>query len=328
MSEKYRIIYDTDMDTDCDDAGAFAMLLEAHLAKKAEILGVVADSVSPHAAPCCEKIARYYGVNVPIGTVFSDNYHSTAAEEARFAEYRRHSGHCLSEGKSYNAYFAEEIGKKDKDYPSAVSVYRKLLSEAEDHSVTVLCVGMLTAIAEALDSVPDNISPLSGVELFRKKVKCVVTMGDPHKTDDFNWAMDACGAEQFFALCPSPVYASAAGADVLTGGHLSTVLPEEHPIRRAYEIWLGGKNRARASWDLIAALFAMQPDTPYLSCRDLGDGLYSASEKRFYKKETGGRTVKEIVLNCTPSQMAEYLDGYMLGKFDMARHSVLPIREN
>ena len=45
------IIFDTDMDTDCDDVGALAMLLTAHNAKRIELLGIVTDSVSEYAAP-------------------------------------------------------------------------------------------------------------------------------------------------------------------------------------------------------------------------------------------------------------------------------------
>ena len=316
MSEKNLIIFDTDMDTDCDDAGAFAMLLEAHLQNKIELIGVVADSVSPYAAPCCEVIAKYYGVHLPVGTVFSDDYFDTELNIERFADYRRHSKNCMDQNRSYNYIFAKEINKTDKNYPSAVSIYRKLLSDAEDKSVTVLCVGMLTAIAEALNSKADEISPLSGIELFKRKVKCVITMGNPEKINDFNWGKDALAAENFFKLCPCKIFVSAEGTGVLTGEHLSSVLPEEHPLRRAYEIWLLGPNRSRSSWDLIAALYAINPDTPLLYCENLGDGFYNLSEKRFYKTDTGNKNIKQIFLSCEPQKMAEVLNKCMLGDFD------------
>ena len=34
FNEKPIVIFDTDMDTDCDDVGALAMLIEAHLSRK------------------------------------------------------------------------------------------------------------------------------------------------------------------------------------------------------------------------------------------------------------------------------------------------------
>ena len=315
MNEKISIIFDTDMDTDCDDAGAFAMLLEAHLCNKVQLLGVVADSISSYAAACCEMIAQHYGVNVPVGTTFS-YYSETADDKERFANYIKHSQECVSANRSYNYSFARKMNKSDSDYPSAVSVYRKLLADAQDNSVTVLCVGMLTAATCALSSPPDDISPLNGVELFRKKVKQIITMGNPRKINDFNWGMDAYGAEKFFSLCPTQICISAEGTDVLTGSQLSFALPEEHPLRRAYEIWLGGQNLSRSSWDLIAALYAIQPDTSYLCCENLGSGWYDAAKKQFYTENVGDKNIKQIFLNCEPFKMAEILNECMLGNFN------------
>ena len=317
MSEKNIIIFDTDMDTDCDDAGAFAMLLQAHIQKKIELLGVIADSVSPYAAPCCEFIAKYYGVSLPIGTVYSDDYSDTEADINRFADYRRHSRNCMERGSGYNYAFAKELNKTDKDYPSATEVYRKLLSAAEDNSVTVLCVGMLTAISEALDSKADGISPLSGTELFKRKVKQVITMGNPDKINDFNWGKDAFAAESFFKFCPCEILISAEGTGILTGEHLSSRLTESHPLRKAYEIWLGGSDRGRNSWDLVAALFAIDSDTELLHTESFGGGYYSAEEKRFYKTETDHKNVKQIFLSCEQTKMAEVLNNCMLGVFDI-----------
>lgn len=312
--EKPIVLFDTDMDTDCDDAGALAMLLEAHLAGKATLLGIIADSVCSYAAPACEYLAGHYGVEVPIGTIYAEGYMDTPENLARFADYRTHSGNCLQQGRSYNALFARQISKADKDYPSAAKVYRQLLEQAEDESVTVLCVGMLTAVAEALDSDPDEISPLSGVELFRKKVKKVITMGNPHCINDFNWGKDAIGTKEFFALCPVPVYISAEGGTVITGAHLSAKLPHTHPLRQAYEIWLGQENTGRPSWDLIAALYALEPDSHYLCREPLGDCQYNAEEKKLYIHPSASGNCHNLHLSCSPEQMAQVLDKYMLGE--------------
>ena len=179
--------------------------------------------------------------------------------------------------------------------------------------MTVLCVGMLTAITELLASEPDEISHLSGVALFDKKVTRVITMGNSVEVNDFNWGMDAYATNQFFILCPSPIYVSSDGADVLTGDHLSFALPSVHPLRRAYEICLRKPNSARASWDLIAALYAIDPHTPYLRIEDFGDGFYSVEKKQFYQKSTGKENRKRIIINCDVSKMAEYLNKAMLG---------------
>ena len=312
--EKPVILFDTDMDTDCDDVGALAMLLEAHLASKATLLGIIADSVCSYAAPACEYLAGYYGVEVPIGAIYAEGYMDTPENIARFTDYRTHSKNCLQQGRAYNAFFARTINKTDRDYPSAAKVYRQLLVKAEDNSITVLCVGMLTAAAEALESGADEISPLPGVELFRRKVKKVITMGNPHSTNDFNWGKDALGAKQFFALCPVPVYISAEGGNVITGAHLSASLPHTHPLRQAYEIWLGQQNTGRPSWDLIASLYALEPDSPYLRLEALGDCQYDAEEKSLHIHSSAYGNCHDLHVSCSPVEMAQVLNSYMLGK--------------
>ena len=314
-ANKPLIIFDTDMDTDCDDVGALAMLLTAHTSKKIELLGIVTDSVSKYAAPFSEVITRYYKTDIPIGAVHEGDYNDTEFNLARFEKYRSLSKWCIDNGKAYNITLSEKLGKTDRDYPKASSVYRELLSKAEDNSVTVLCVGMLTAIAEALESQPDGISPLSGAELFSKKVKCVITMGTPEIVNDFNWGMDAYATERFFELCPTPVFITPEGEKIITGEHLTAKLCDTHPLRRAYEIWLGKENTGRSSWDLIATLYAINPDTSLISVSDLGVCRYSAEEKRSYVIKSEPVKCRLLQIDCDDAFMAKLLNGRMLGDF-------------
>lgn len=312
--EKPIIIFDTDMDTDCDDVGALAMLLEAHNMGKVELYGVIADSVSKFAAPCCEAVLAQYNISVPIGTIYSHDYMEKQSDIDRFSHYRAHTAKCASHGKDYNRVFAQMLEKRDIDYPSSVHVYRTLLAKAKDNSITVLCVGMLTAVAETLCTGPDEISPLSGKELFAKKVKTVITMGNHEKVFDFNWGMDAIATKLFFELCPVPIYISSQGDSVITGAHLSKFLPEAHLLRKAYSIYLGKENCGRSSWDLIATLFAIHPSTPYLTARDLGDCIYDAQSKTTAVTKTEHPQCKTLHLTCSDTDAASILDDYMLGK--------------
>ena len=62
------IIFDTDMDTDCDDVGALAMLHALADAGEVKILATVVSSKYAYSAPCVEVINRYYGRgDLPIG---------------------------------------------------------------------------------------------------------------------------------------------------------------------------------------------------------------------------------------------------------------------
>ena len=63
-----RIILDTDMDSDCDDAGALALLHVLADHGEAKILAVAASSLYRWSVPCIEAINRYYGrPDLPIG---------------------------------------------------------------------------------------------------------------------------------------------------------------------------------------------------------------------------------------------------------------------
>ncbi len=63
-----RILFDTDLQTDCDDAGALAILHALADAGEAEILGLVVSSGDPWAAGCADAINTWYGrPDLPVG---------------------------------------------------------------------------------------------------------------------------------------------------------------------------------------------------------------------------------------------------------------------
>ena len=278
------VIFDTDMDTDCDDAAALLMLIRAHSAGKIILKGVVADSVCAHAASFCHAITSHYGLDIPIGRV-----DPALGSLSRFCDYVAHQKRC--EGVAYN----KMLPTPRADYWDAAELYRTLLLDAEDGSITVLCVGMLTAVSMAI---------CADAELFRRKVARVVVMGNPYRENDFNFAMDAEATERFFATCPSPVFVSYAGRGIITGQPLMQILPEDHPVRRAYEIWTGGKGRD--SWDLIAALYAMDPDSSVFREREQGRIVYDCNTKN--AQIMPGTRDRIIEPTLTDEQMAELLN--------------------
>ena len=65
----------------------------------------------------------------------------------------------------------------DGTYMESYKLYRKLLAESPDKSVTIASIGFVTSLSRLLQSGPDEYSPLNGVELVRKKVKELYAMG-------------------------------------------------------------------------------------------------------------------------------------------------------
>lgn len=302
------IIYDTDMDTDCDDVGALAILCEYVRARRAKLLGVVADAAADDAAPCCEAILRHYGVDAPVGAVYPSAY-----PDGRLAKYRKIRA-TLTPSRYYNRLLAEPVGKRAEDYPRADLLYRSLLENAEDGSVTVAVVGFPTALADLLAREENRA-------LFAKKVLRVVSMtnvGYPEQTaPNFNYDTEPIGTRAFLAACPVPVFASRDGTDIITGAHLTDACPADHPLRLSYEAYMEGERRGRASWDLVAALFALEPDSPLFSVTYYpGEQMdYEADPPRlFWRAGTrGDATVKVAV---PPAEMAEILNRKMLGELD------------
>ena len=139
------ILFDTDMESDCDDAGALALLLNACRTGEAQLLGVIADAPGACVAPCCEAFLRHYGVQAPIGAVRAAEY----AQSPRFAAYRAHCA-AMPPHMFYNRTLAAQVGKTDADYEDAARAYRRMLVSAGDGSVTLVCVGFLTALAALL----------------------------------------------------------------------------------------------------------------------------------------------------------------------------------
>ncbi len=164
-----KIIFDTDMLTDCDDAAALGILHKLADAGEAEILATMVTSSYPMSGPVVDAINTYYSrPEVPIGVPKKD-----------YGVYRDNSSFL----DSVAAEFPHRLKSNTEAY-DAVALYRKILSGQEDSSVVVLTVGYMSNLAPLLKSTPDRYSALNGTELIRKKVKVWICMGGNFPVDD------------------------------------------------------------------------------------------------------------------------------------------------
>ena len=315
-SYKPLILFDTDMDTDCDDAGALAILIEYAKHEKADIAAIVTDCPDKYAPTACELICNWYNVHPLIGTIYDREF--PESETDRYVRYRTHRT-TLPDDIYYNRVTSKLIGKTDLDYPSSVSIYRRALASAEDKSVIVLAIGFLTAIEQLWNSGPDEYSDLNGFDLFKSKVKFVVSMGcatyPSTNNYNFNYNMDRVGAKVFFDKCPCSIYVSPDGMDVITGSSFSSKLQVGHPLRTIYEIYNQSPNNGRMSWDLIALLFALDPDNNIFNIETHGTVCYDDSCNKVFWDEEGWRQDYQITSNISSSEMAAILDDIMTGDY-------------
>ena len=243
-----KIIFDTDMSSDCDDVGALAVLNKLADSGKAEILACVANGhdLDKAIAAAISAIDTYYGrPNIPIGTYQGPGHAPTRSP--------------------YTAKLRDEFPQSalpDDQEPRAQDVYRRTLAAAADGSVVIVSVGFLVNLRELLESKPDATSSLAGVDLVRRKVKKLVVMGGGFPQSDgggseFNFAAGGGGPDTQYAVehWPTPILFSGneIGIKIVTGKGLVSA-PRTNPVRRAYELYTSFKGRP--SWDLTAALAA------------------------------------------------------------------------
>ena len=266
MNKTIPVIFDTDMDVDCDDAGALAILHALMDNNEAQLLGVICDVPSINSAFVAQAINSYYNrANIPIGIVQDESFKTSKKYEA----YRSNRKKQVS----LNGYYPPKIVGEfnhlefnEQFMSDSTSLYRTLLSKAEDNSVVIIAVGLLTAIAQLLDSDSDEITPLSGEKLVKQKVKNFITMGMgsfPSAQAEFNWLYDWDAARRVINNWPTPLVVTTLGSQFLNGKTLSKSTPQSNPVRRCYEIYLDGENRGNYSWDLIAAYYGVKDGNPY-----------------------------------------------------------------
>ncbi|TFG08137.1 MAG: hypothetical protein EU539_03100 [Promethearchaeota archaeon] len=260
------VIFDTDMDCDCDDVGALAILHALMDMGEANILGVICDVPLEVSAKCALVINDYYGRSeIPIGLADDKEYKSGE----KYKAYKDHRKKLPLT----NDFYTEEVVKQfyDKEHDEkkiwdAVSLYRCLLARAEEKSVVIIAVGLLTALNDLLHSKGDNFSNLTGKELIKQKVKKLITMGMgrfPSCMAEFNWLFDWDAARNVINSWPTELVVSTHGNQFLTGKKLSSQTPETNPVRKSYEVYTQGKHRGNYSWDLLAALYAVRGADPY-----------------------------------------------------------------
>lgn len=231
------VIFDTDIGSDCDDAGAMATLHALADAGELRILGVIYSSGRiKYGVGVCDAINTYYGRgNLPLG---------------------QYKGNDVGDPTdSYSSAIATNTPRFSHDVvddaPELVSVYRKLLASQPDRSVTILTVGHPHGLVHLMRDP-------RGMELVRQKVARWVAMGLG------GWNFLQCGMSAYSAELLEkwtlPFFISPAGADIITGHRLLPKTPENNPVREAYRLWRTALVDGRSSWDQVATLFVVRPE--------------------------------------------------------------------
>ena len=259
------IILDTDIGSSTDDLFAMRMLYRYADENQCVLLGVVVDRQGEDCAALADVMNTYFGYpDLPIGV----ERHGILSSKV-WIDYRPlptlTSGDKLMFKTSVSDYSA---------LPDGWQLYRRLLSEQPDHSVSVCSIGFMSSLAQLLTSGGDSFSPLSGVELVRQKVKHLYLMGgvfDNDEEPEYNFAQGIEFAATFFRLWPADVPVTFSPTQV---GDLVEYVPEQvisdiswtdiHPIKQVYMNY--NCNTGQKMWDPMAVINAVE-----------GDGLFKFS---------------------------------------------------
>ncbi len=250
--EPVKLVIDTDIGPDCDDAGALAVAHALQTRGHCRIEAVTHCTSSPYGAGCVDAINRWSGRgDIPVGTLETAGFLTGPAYER------------------YNRYIAAHYPNRYPDglrVPGALAVLRQVLAAGSDF--VLFAIGPLVNLSRLLDTKGDRTSPLDGRQLVRDKVKRLVVMGGGWAGPEWNFQMDPRAAAHVCRDWPTEIWFSTfeVGATILTGGNWSGHAGRS-PIVDAYRLH---SPKGRMSWDLTAVWAAVMGPGPLFALSDPG----------------------------------------------------------
>ena len=249
------VIFDTDMGPDYDDVGAITLLHAFADSGKVKILATMASTKYEGVAAVLNVLNTYFKrpaipIGVPKGNAVTqkDWQHWTDTLIAKYP-------HAI---------------KSNSEVADAVTLYRKILSQQPDNSVTIITVGFLTNISNLLQSAADEYSNLDGKALVNKKVRQLVCMAGKFPSGhEFNIKEDAAASKYTFENFPKQVLFS--GFEI--GQKIKTGLPlinnssiKNSPVKDVFRIAIPmakEDSAGRMSWDETAVLVGVLGYQPW-----------------------------------------------------------------
>ena len=293
-----RLILDTDMSGDADDAGTLAMLHAMVDRDECELLATIVNraDLTKASAAAVDAINTYYGrPNIPIGT---DKFGPTALQRTSLYAPGLRDG------------FPSDIGPDDQA-PDALDVYRSVLAAQPDGSVTICSVGALSNLAELWRREPD---------LARAKIRRVVVMGGqfpPAANPETNIATHPDAARLVAAQWPTEIVWQGfeVGNPVITGEALKRT-PRSNPVRRAFELRLFHKRPSieggQPSYDQAAAFYAVRGENAELWNEERGGRV--VIDEQGFSRWVSDATSRQVMVtrSCPPELLARQIEALMI----------------
>lgn len=265
--EPVRLIFDTDMGNDIDDALALGVIHALDSRGECRLLAVTISKDNPYSAPFVDLVNTFYGRgDVPIGMV----------RGGKTPEVGRYTRPVVEANDNGRRRYPRRVESGD-DVPEAVSLLRQVLAGQPDRSVVLVVVGFSTNVARLLDSKPDEHSPYAGGELVAQKCRLLSIMAGMFSEDrkkEYNVYVDVPSARKVYADWPTPVVIS--GYEIGRAIKFPATSIERdfgyvphHPLSEAYALY-GEMPYDRETWDLTSVLYSVRPDRGYFGLSEPG----------------------------------------------------------
>lgn len=288
-SQPMAVIFDTDIGNDIDDVLALQMLFNYEKAGKIELRGITLSKSNPHSIAFADGYCRFANrADMPLGFAYNgvnpeDNSYLLPTLTAQV------------DGQPV----LQPLRSIGPEIPEGYKLLRKLLTEADNNSITLIAVGPLTNIARLLESPGDELNDKTGLELVCTKVKVLAVMsglyGDAFDFPEWNVIQDLPASKVVYAQCPVPIIASGweLGNELLYP-HQSILNdfgdPNRHPLSIAYQHYMQ-MPYDRQTWDLTTVLDIIEPEAGYfvrspkgtITITDDGKSLFAPSDEGLHQ---------------------------------------------
>lgn len=296
-----KIIFDTDLGPDYDDVGALAFLHAMADSGRAEILATVSSNKHELVAPSIDVINTWFGrPDLPIG--------SPKGPGADMGAWQKWPDSLV-------AVYPHSV-KTTSEAGDAVGIYREILAEQADKSVTIVTVGFLTNLAGLLRSGPDIHSPLSGTELVSEKVKLLVSMaGRFPEGREFNIYIDSVSSKYVFENWPGEIIFSGfeIGWEIRTGLRLIESPVRNSPVKDVFRISIPMAEEdkyGRMSWDETAVLIGVYGTEGFFDTRRGRILVYEDGSNRWIDDPEGKYTY--VIQKMPVPEMANFIEDRMM----------------
>jgi hypothetical protein len=282
------VFWATDNDSDIDDVVANALVFALHRKGECNLIGVSVESNNDYAPHSMRVMLDHVGLtSIPVGFI------------------------AVADAVSAYTKGVAQMGLPvilSAAYPSAVSVMRQALANAPNRSVYFVGGGTTTSFAALLQSPPDAISPLTGMELVTAKVVSYHPMGGRFPTgtqSESNISKDLTSAQYVAANTPVPVVWSDYNVGDPVNTRISTVGGANDPYLVGWNLY---GSTGRQSWDSMPILDVLR-GPQYFNYSAFGDVAFAnANPFSTWTANANGKH-RYITRKVTNTALADVING-------------------